>query len=99
MLAHDISFKFELYQIISLIYIGPVLKSLKGYISIIMFLLRILFCPVTLVQKKVDRVISSHYVLFYPLIDFYFISMYFKFRVDPCLQSFLIFVFRFLSFC
>ena len=45
--AHDISFGFELYNIISLIYIGPLLKVLKCYISTIIFLLTILFLMIT----------------------------------------------------
>ena len=40
---------FEIYKIISLIYIGPLLKVLKCYMSIIIFLLKILFSMVTVV--------------------------------------------------
>ena len=57
MWAHDISFKFELYKIISLIYISPLLKVFKCYISIIIFLLKILFFIVTVSIKKSNKVI------------------------------------------
>ena len=54
------------YNIISLIYIGPLLKVLKCYISIIIFLLKILFFMVMLC-KKLDTAISSYSRLYFSL--------------------------------